>query len=407
MKLDKAFTLCLLITALFSLTSCPKPLVVDEDEINSREVPISKQKVFAQFPKTRSLGIKWVKNRAVPNEPTSDIMPILPATLPGNVNVSDPCVIKVADNDYRMWMTILIKANNPGQDDRYAIGYQKSPDGITWTDLSGDIDTVKNVPSWVETGLTNLKVCSVIETDDNTHKYRMYYLGKATSINNGQWTLYYASANSLYPDPADPSSDVEVKWKVNKFASLQKALIPTAKMFDEDDLSRATVIKDNNEYRMWYGGYSKNVGRIGYASSFGGKTKWKKSDIVIAPGFAASSSYNFDYQHVDNPYVLKDNDVYLMWYSGYNLPWAIGLAYSLDGNRFSFYDDQFESPLNEPVLRPETGWEGRGIMSCCVIKDSDGQGNRVYKMWYTAQGNDKKYRIGYAESRRDEGEANN
>lgn len=381
----KTLQLLLAISLLITLTSCPAGFKLQVEEINSHEIDSSNTKIYAQFPKTQSMGIIWDKYPL--NLPGVASGPILPTDPAEPLNISDPCVIKVADNDYRMWVTQLLEPATPGEPEKFKIGYSKSTDGIVWQKPDSTIDVLTSTQN--ETMET--KVCTVIDTGGNSHRYRMYYLGRSGTINNGKWTLFYAYTEDLMTTP--------IVWKTERFATLQEALKPTDKMFDEGGISRVSVVKGENEYHMWYGGFKNGVSQIGYASSPGGKTKWKKGDVLISPGFAAQNSYNFDNKLVDFPFVIKKGDVYMMWYSGYNLPWSIGLAYSLDGINFSFYDDQFSSSFNNPVLRPEEGWEGRGIKSCSVILDRDSTGAEVYKMWYTAEGNDKKCRIGYAESR--------
>lgn len=379
-------TLVVLISA-----SCPSNFKLQIEEINSHKIENNNTKLYAQFPKTKSMGIKWDKYPL--NLPGVSSSPILPTNPADPLNISDPCVIKVADNDYRMWVTQFIEPANPGDPARYKVGYIKSINGIVW---QTPVDTTQNVPIPTQNATMDTKICSVIDTGGNSHRYRMYYLGREDTLNNGKWTLYYAYTEDLIAAP--------IVWKTERFATLQEALKPTDKMFDADGISRVSVVKGKDEYHMWYGGLKNGVSKIGYASSPGGKTKWKKGDALISPGFAAQNSYKFDSKLVDFPYVLKIGDIFTMWYSGYNLPWSIGMAYSLDGKSFSFYDDQFESSFNTPVLRPEEGWEGRGIKSCSLILDRDSTGAEVYKMWYTAEGNDKKCRIGYAESRYDEDE---
>lgn len=386
MKIKTGALQLLLLITLLSTTACPSGFKLQVEEINSHEITNSNTKIYAQFPKTKSMGIVWDKHPV--NLAGVASSPVLPTNLAEPLNIFDPTVLKVADNDYRMWVTQLIEPVNNGDPEQYRIGYIKSTDGIVW---QTPIDISQNVPLPAQTPNMDTKICSIIETEGNTHKYRMYYLGRDATLNNGRWTLYYAYTEDLMATP--------IVWKTERFATLQEALKPTDKMFDQDGISRVSVVKGKDMYHMWYGGFKNGLSKIGYASSPGGKTKWKKGGALISPGFAAQNSYTFDSKLVDFPYVLKNGDVYMMWYSGYNLPWSIGLAYSLDGKEFSFYDNQFDSSFNNPVLRPEEGWEGRGIKSCSIILDRDSSGAEVYKMWYTAEGNDKKCRIGYAESR--------
>ncbi len=98
---------------------------------------------------------------------------------------------------------------------------------------------------------------------------------------------------------------------------------------------------------------------------------------------------SWDNLDVSTPCVMKDGDLFKMWYSGWNttLTGHIGYATSADGYTWNRHA--------EPVLTydPDSNWEDGYFISPHVLKEDDG----TYKMWYTARGGDPlSERIGLA-----------
>lgn len=73
------------------------------------------------------------------------------------------------------------------------------------------------------------------------------------------------------------------------------------------------VMKDGNAYKMWYGGYDESTEKtqIGYAESENG-IEWRHHPNPVVPAGPPSS---YDAKDVETPTVLKDGDIYHMWYS--------------------------------------------------------------------------------------------
>ena len=170
-------------------------------------------------------------------------------------------------------------------------------------------------------------------------------------------------------------------------------------------------------YRMWYVGNNDpddgELRRIGYAVSPDG-VEWAR-----VPGPAADGSVldpgpkgDFDEYGLSSPTVIKDGDVYKMWYVGLgpkNSIQGIGLATSSDGSTWQRVRGSAEGGA---VLR-ESGEDGRfdehQIITSVVIKDqasdaapcaSVAAGDPCYRMWYEGVDTDDyyRYRIGYATS---------
>lgn len=105
---------------------------------------------------------------------------------------------------------------------------------------------------------------------------------------------------------------------------------------------------------------------------------------------------------ISDPWVLKENNVYKMWYTagGINYPTDTELrsricyATSTDGLNWVKY-------AGNPVLDVDYsgGWDSLGVETVTVIIDPAAPANERYKMWYAGQYfNTYRYDIGYAYS---------
>lgn len=369
----KAVQIVLALLLFTLLISCAAQV----EQINSYLADSKDMSLYAQFPKTKSLGIVWEKNRGGGEKP-------VPLNITGTLtdNLTDPVVIKMNEGGstvYKMWFTKIVEETlvNDVKKISYRIGYAESSNGITgWTDKSAQC-TLPGNNKEVEGGV---KVSSVMLTNDAGGRYKMWYLGNSGKIGDDRWQLYYASSRD------------GLNWETRIFGSLTKVLEPTPDKFDQYSIDDASLTYDGTHYRMWYGGFNQQKYRIGYAKSMMAERTWEKSYEIVSPGFAGK--HIFDNRVVRYPHVIYDEGVYKMWYSGFNIPWSIGLAYSLDGVSFDYYDNQFEGD-NSPVLSYDVSWEARGVMNCFVIKDEE---DECYKMWYVGMDNNKKFKIGYAAS---------
>lgn len=153
--------------------------------------------------------------------------------------------------------------------------------------------------------------------------------------------------------------------------------------WDYDLVFAPTVIKDGPTYKMWYTGSNGSGYQIGYATSTDG-INWTKH--AGNPVLTNGTSGSWDYGHVYEPVVIKDNSTYKMWYTGFNgSNERIGYAESTDGINWTKY-------AGNPVLSPTPGhFDGIHALFPSVIKDGS-----TYNMWYT--GYDGSFQIGYATS---------
>lgn len=179
--------------------------------------------------------------------------------------------------------------------------------------------------------------------------------------------------------------------------ALLQTLDISLKGFDSKEMGKSTVLRHNNKYNMWYTGYDGYTYRIGYASSPNGINNWSKRGAHIMEGTVGK----FDSDGVADPFVIHEDGIYKMWYAGYNQTtnrWQIGLRYSHDGINFSYYDQNNYSPLE--LLGIETA--NYDIRYPTVIRDGG-----KYKIWFSYRdpnikvGNlqlPDRWQIGYAES---------
>jgi hypothetical protein len=154
--------------------------------------------------------------------------------------------------------------------------------------------------------------------DGNT--YKMWYTGKDSS---DIWRIGYATS----PDG--------IHW--NRQNNGNPVLNPSAgDEWDSQDVYAPCVIKDGENYKMWYSGRYPGLSGIGYATSSDGIT-WSKSgsNPVLAPGAGGQ----WDSDHIFAACVIKnETNKYEMWYSGSDGsagPDKIGYATSPTGEHAS------------------------------------------------------------------------
>lgn len=145
----------------------------------------------------------------------------------------------------------------------------------------------------------------------------------AESFAAGNYKIYY-SANDGGPN-----------WRIllaNLYADKverQLALdIGGAGTLDSSHTFSSSVLKDKNGYVMYYGGYDGVNWRILRAISSDGMV-WQKQGLALGLGSAGE----FDSVHMVYPNVIKDGDIYKIWYTAYDgkSHWRIGYADSSDG----------------------------------------------------------------------------
>jgi len=138
--------------------------------------------------------------------------------------------------------------------------------------------------------------------------YRIYY-----SANDGgpNWRILMANLKE-----GETSSDRKLAIDLGGAGTLDSA-----------HAYSQTVLKEKNGYVMYYGGYDGSNWRILRAISTGG-INWVKQGLCLNLGPTGA----FDSVHVVYPYVIKEENLYKMWYTAFDgNHWRIGYAVSSDG----------------------------------------------------------------------------
>ena len=136
--------------------------------------------------------------------------------------------------------------------------------------------------------------------------------------------------------------------------------------WDETAVSAATVIEEENGYKMYYHGWSNPDGpwHIGLATSSDGTNWVKHANPVMYAGTG------WEFQLGPSCVIKKDNTFYL-YYLGRNLPIVkVGLATSTDGINWTRH------PSN-PILIADKPWEGSGVYYANVY-EKNGQYEMIY-----------------------------
>lgn len=160
--------------------------------------------------------------------------------------------------------------------------------------------------------------------------------------------------------------------------------------WDDYGVAHSYVLKEEGVYKMWYSGrYAADKRtRMGYATSSNG-IDWVK--YAENPVIELGDPETCDSQAVTDPYVSNDNGQYLMWYA------AVGYAEQRATIAYAISDDGlfWEKSLDNPVLEPISGsnWENIDVASPTIV-----EGDGILEMWYTGRSIETTYMtVGYAQ----------
>lgn len=172
-------------------------------------------------------------------------------------------------------------------------------------------------------------------------------------------------------------------------------LYGTEGYWDSSNTHSICIIHESSGYNAWYGGSSNSGWHIGHAYSPNGISGWIKE---ISPIIENGSQDGWEME-ADCPYVVKDSNLYKMWYT------LIGHNYLSGSDRFrigyAFSDNANNLNKQAFVLKGTAGsWDSGGpARGSSVIHDQS-----EYKMWYAAVNDgqmgttNEKWQIGYATS---------
>jgi predicted GH43/DUF377 family glycosyl hydrolase len=165
---------------------------------------------------------------------------------------------------------------------------------------------------------------------------------------------------------------------------------------DDDYIYGASVIKDGDTYKMWYGGRSEADDFAIYLATSPDGSTWTKynntvpsdSDTTSTNGrVPTGTSGKGDERMVMYPTVIKDGSTYKMWYTGGDISskFSIFYATSPDGYTWTKYDNTIPaiSDTTSTNGRLARGTSGKGddsyVGDVSIVKDGS-----TYKMWYAA-----------------------
>lgn len=216
-------------------------------------------------------------------------------------DVHEPFVIYDQTEGYKMWYS-SVGTNWQGGPDRFRLRYATSGNGIDWDEKDW---VLRGTPGkWDGGGL--YRGHSIIKTKTG---YQMWYAG--TESWSWKWKIGYAI-----------SSD-GINWEKQNDGN--PVIEPSSPW---ENVYFPKVIFENGIYEMWYARGADNLPlptQIVYATSTDG-IHWNKP-ADKNPVFTIDSSSPWESVYITSPFVLKQGNIYKMWYSGAGPEgWQIGYA---------------------------------------------------------------------------------
>lgn len=236
-------------------------------------------------------------NSIYPYSFTKSITPVITWNYinPADIGVEHPSVLK--QNGYKIWFS-----NVENSTSIFHLFYSASIDGLTWlvsTPLVFDLP----LQSWESGGVGAPSVIFIA----SQNIYYLWYVSRGQYNSLTKWRIGYATS----PDG--------INWTKHPFPVLEASTD-----WEGWDVGNPSVLFDETTgiYEMFYHG---DFG-IGRATSPDG-INWTKDPVnpILKPTIGT-----FDTKRVFNPYVLKKDGIYYMWYTGIDAEnkWQIGLATS-------------------------------------------------------------------------------
>lgn len=288
---------------------------------------------------------------------------------------------------------------------KWRIFHATSPDGIVWTKYDNSAPSTSNLTNYNG----RIGIGSSGKGDDvhtlglKVIKDGGIYKGWYSGHDGSNWRGYYAtSTNGLtwvkYDNTVAPDSNL-----TNYNGQIGQGIGGTG---DDDHVRPGTVMKDGGIYKMWYGGHDGSSWRAYYATSTNGLT-WVKYDNSV-PAISDGSSTNGrvplgntgtgDDAGVLPNCVIKDDEAYHMWYSGYDgTYWRIYYATSPDGLVWTKVNNAIPGRSNDastdgriPLGISDTADDRHAIAPQGILENG-----AVFKLWYGGSDNSL-YRIYYA-----------
>lgn len=181
---------------------------------------------------------------------------------------------------------------------------------------------------------------------------------------DGVYKIWYTNVyNSAVADIWYATSEDGINWTVQTNSPVLN--YGSYGSWDSQHVGTGAIIKDNNEYKMYYLGFSDEYSSwdIGLATSTDGLNWIKYPNPVVYADYS-------EYQIGAND-IIKVDSIYYLYYSSRNYPYYdIRLATSEDGINFTKYE-------GNPILIADKSWESTGVNNASVIYE-----NNQFKMIY-------------------------
>lgn len=175
---------------------------------------------------------------------------------------------------------------------------------------------------------------------------------------NDEKYLYYVGWNLGVTVPFRNSMGLAVsKDDGHTFTKYSCGPILDRGIYDPHFVGTSCILRENNTWRMWYlscvrwefeGGKPKHFYHIKYAESENG-IEWKRNGTICID-FNSEDEYA-----ISRPCVVKDDNVYRMWYSYRGRSYRIGYAESSDGLQWERKDREVGIDVSE------SGWDSEMI----------------------------------------------
>ncbi|MBF4507147.1 hypothetical protein IRZ83_10740 [Flavobacterium sp. JLP] len=165
-------------------------------------------------------------------------------------------------------------------------------------------------------------------------------------IDNGIFKMWYLSCIrwEVFDNKPEPIYNIKYAESLDGIKWNQTGKVAIELNEDEGGLVSASVIKEDNIYKMWFGKRKKtdyrtntqNSYRIGYAESIDG-VNWERKDNLS--GIDVSANSEWDSEMISYPYVIKNKNKLMMSYNGNGFGksgfgYAVWKENELDTNNF-------------------------------------------------------------------------
>ena len=215
---------------------------------------------------------------------------------------------------------------------------------VWFRDTGGPVLSLGSAGSFDDTHI--FAPCVAFENE----RYRMWYCGSRGTVAERVFRMGLATSRNGRRFALHPRNPV------HEFGDGKHSILTPALLRNPD----GSLLREAGKLRMWFS-----------ATHFSGKSGLHTlHESVSANGTRWSAPSPPQLEHVYAPTVIRENDVYRMWYTDVSGdPWIFRTATSRDGRAWKV--------RKEPVLRTDQDWERRQLFYPTVLK-VDG----VYLMWY-------------------------